>query len=112
MTTTDDAIAVVRRAIDAYERGDDAQLRTLYVADHAEPLLWHQPSPLPGDDTQPLLDRYEQANANALAASGQSRTTIEEQFACGDQVVTVLTMQAPPKRAGRRSRFVASPSTG
>jgi ketosteroid isomerase-like protein len=105
MATSDDPIAVVRRIIDAYERDDTAQLRTLYAADHVEHLLWHQPLPLPGDDTQPLLDRYEQANANALADFGQTRTTIEEQFACGDRVVTALAMHATHQKSGTPVTF-------
>jgi predicted ester cyclase len=105
LAPSDDPITVVRRVIDAYERNDDAQLRTLYAADHVEHLLWHQPLPLLGDDTQPLLDRYEQANVNALADFGQTQTTIEEQFVCGDRVVTVLTMHATHQKSGTPVTF-------
>lgn len=100
MAATDDPVTVVNRVIDAVDRYDTAQLRTLFAPDHVEHLLWHEPLPLPGDESQPLLDRYEQLNANAQADFGDSRTMIDEQFACGDRVVTVFTAHATHRQSG------------
>ena len=100
MAATDEPVAVVNRAIEAYDRDDAAQLRTLFAPDHVEHLLRHEPLPLPGDDSQPLLDRYDQLNANAQADFAESRTTIEAQFACGDRVVTAFTLQATHRKSG------------
>ena len=105
MAAPDDPVVVIRRAIEAYDRDDNAQLRMLFAPDHVEHLLWHQPLPLPGDDSQPLLDRYEQLNANAQADFGESRTTIDEQFACGDRVVTAFTVQATHRKSGSPVSF-------
>ena len=105
MGATDDPVAVVNRAIEAYDRDDATQLRSLFAPDHVEHLLWHQPLPLPGDDSQPLLDRYEQLNANAQADFADSRTTIDEQFACGDRVVTAFTVQATHRTSGTPVTF-------
>jgi ketosteroid isomerase-like protein len=98
---SDANIAVVRRAIAAVERGDSAQLRELFAADHVDHLLWHQPLPLPGDETQPLLDRYEEADAKGRADFPEGQFTIEEQFACGDRVVSIVTMRATAAASGR-----------
>jgi ketosteroid isomerase-like protein len=100
VSDADANLAVVRRAIDASDRGDAAALRELFAADHVERPHHHQPLPLPGDDTQPTLDRYEQADANARADFPDVRTTIEEQFACGDRVVTIWTARGIHARSG------------
>jgi ketosteroid isomerase-like protein len=105
MATIDDPVAVVRRALDAYDRDDAAQLRGLFAPDHVEHLLWHEPLPLPGDASQPLLDRYEQVNANAQADFAESRTAIDEQFACGDRVVTAFTLRATHRKSGTPVAF-------
>ena len=100
MAVPDDPVSVVRRAIDAYDRDDAAQLRILFAADHVEHPLWHEPLPLPGDDSQPILDRYEQLNANSQADFADSHTTIDEQFACDDRVVTAFMVQATHRKSG------------
>ena len=105
MAASEDPVAVVRRVIDAVDRNDGAQLRVLFAPDHVEHLLWHEPLPLPGDDSQPLLDRYDQLHANAQADFAQSRTTIDEQFACGDRVVTAFTVQATHRQSGTLVMF-------
>ena len=105
MAASEDPVAVVRRVIDAVDRNDGAQLRALFAPDHVEHLLWHEPLPLPGDDSQPLLDRYDQLNANAQADFGDSRTTIEEQFACGDRVVTAFTAHSTHRQSGTPVTF-------
>ena len=101
MAASEDPVAVVRRVIDAVDQNDGAQLRALFAPDHVEHLLWHEPLPLPGDDSPPLLDRYDQRNVNAQADFAESRTTIDEQFACGDRVVTAFMVQATHRPSGR-----------
>ena len=105
MAATDDPVSVVRRVLDALDREDTAQLRVLFAPDHVEHLLWHSPLPLPGDDSQPLLDRYEQLDANAKADFADSRTEINEQFACGDRVVTAFTVHATHRKSGTPVTF-------
>ncbi len=105
MAAMDDPVAVVRRAIEALDRNDTAQLRVLFAPDYVEHPLWHQPLPLPGDDSQPILDRYEQLQSNAEADFAESRTTIDEQFACGDRVVTAFTAQATHRKSGTPVTF-------
>ena len=70
-----------------------------------EHLLWHEPLPLPGDDSQPLHDRYDQLNPNAQADFGDSRTTIDEQFACADRVVTEFTAHSTHRQSGTPVMF-------
>lgn len=102
MTTTDDNLAIVRRAFTAFDRHDAALMREIIAADHVEHLQWEQPLPLPGDDTQPLLERYEQADANAWLDFPEIRTSIDEQFACGDRVATVWTAEATRAGTGQQ----------
>ena len=92
--------AIIGRVIVAMEQGDDATLRELYAPDHVMHQHWHAPLPLPGSDDQPLLDRYEQVDANARADVPDIRVTIEEEIACGDWVVTVLTARGTHARRG------------
>jgi ketosteroid isomerase-like protein len=105
VAATDDPVAVVNAVIDAVDRNDTTQLRVLFAPDHVEHLLWHEPLPLPGDDSQPLLDRYDQLTANAQADFTESRTTIDEQFACDDRVVTAFTAQATHRKSGTPVTF-------
>jgi len=104
MAARDDPVAVVRRVLDAVDRHDPGPLRDLFAPEHVEHVLWHEPWPLPGDDA-PLLrdhnDHDEQLNANDQADVVESRTTIDEQFACGDRVVTVFSVQARHRPSGR-----------
>jgi hypothetical protein len=95
----------LRRVVAAFDRGGSAQLRQLLAAHHSEHPPWHQPLPLPGDDTQPILDRYEQADANARTDFPQTQATIEEQFACDDWVVTLWTTWSTPAQSGTPVEF-------
>ena len=100
MTESGDPIAIIRRLVTAIEQADDATLRELYAPDHIDHFQWHDPRPLPGSEEQPLLDRYEQSDANDRRDFPDRRFTIEEQFACGDRVVTVATSHATHARSG------------
>jgi ketosteroid isomerase-like protein len=97
-----DPLSVVRRAIEARDRGDTRALRDVFAPDHGDHRHWHAPLPLPGNDGQPLLDRYEQVYAQTRADFPDARTAIHEQFACGDWVVTAWTVRARHARSGRR----------
>jgi predicted ester cyclase len=100
MSDPEDNIAIIRRLIVAMEQADDVTLRELYTPDHVDHFHWHDPRPLPGSEDQPLLDRYEQSDANDRNDFPDRRFTIEEQFACGDRVVTVATSHATHARSG------------
>ena len=100
MPDPQDNIAIIRRLIVAMEQADDVTLRELYAPDHVDHFHWHDPRPLPGNEDQPLLDRYEQSDANDRNDFPDRRMTIDEQFACGDRVVTVATSQATHARSG------------
>ena len=105
MADTADPAAVVRRLLAALDRNDAAALRGLVAADHVEHPHWHEPLPLPGDEGQPVLDRYEQADAAAQLDWAGMRTTVEEQVACGDRVATVWTAEATHRASGARVVF-------
>ena len=92
--------AIIAQLVAALEQGDDATLRQLFAPDHIMHLHWYVPLPLAGSDEQPLLDRYEQMDANARADVPDIRYTIEEQVACGDWVVTILTGRGMHARRG------------
>ena len=100
MTEAGDPIAIIRRLMTAMEQADDATLRELYAPDHIDHFHWHAPRPLPGSEEQPLLDRYEQADADDRRDFPDRHFTIDEQFACGDRVVTVATSHATHARSG------------
>jgi ketosteroid isomerase-like protein len=92
--------AIIARLVAALEQGDDATLRELYAPDHLMHQHWQDPLPLPGRDDQPLLDRYQQADANARADERDTRVTVEEQIACGDWVVSIFTSRWTHARRG------------
>jgi ketosteroid isomerase-like protein len=93
-------IAIARRITAAFEQGDDATLRALYAPDHVMHEHWHAPLPLAGSEDQPLLDRYEQSDRNAREDMTDLRITVDQQIACGDWVVTVLTSRWTHARRG------------
>ena len=100
MTDPETNLAIARRITAAFEQGDDATLRELYAPDHVLHSHWHDPLPLPGNDGQPVLDRYQQADTSARADATNLHVTVEEQVACGDWVVTVFTSRWTHVRRG------------
>jgi ketosteroid isomerase-like protein len=100
MTDPETNLAIARRITAAFEQGDDATLRELYAPDHVLHSHWHDPLPLPGNDGQPVLDRYQQADATARADETDLQVTVEEQIAWGDWVVTVFTSRWTHARRG------------
>jgi hypothetical protein len=59
MTDPEANLAIARRITAAFEQGDDATLRELYAPNHLLHNHWHDPLPLPGNDDQPVLNRYQ-----------------------------------------------------
>ena len=100
MTDPEANLAIARRITAAFEQGDDATLRALYAPDHVLHKHVHDPLPLPGSDDQPVLDRYQQADANARTDEADLQVTVEEQIACGDWVVTIFTSRWRHARRG------------
>src|SRR5215204_5210926 len=84
MTDPETNLAIAHRITAAFEQGDDATMRELYATDHLLHPHWHDPLPLPGDDDQPVLDRYEQSDAHARTDMTDLHVTVEEQIPCGD----------------------------
>jgi ketosteroid isomerase-like protein len=100
MTDPETNLAIAHRITAAFEQGDDATMRELYATDHLLHSHWHDPLPLPGDDDQPVLDRYEQSDAHARTDMTDLHVTVEEQIACGDWVVTIFTTRWTHARRG------------
>jgi predicted ester cyclase len=100
MGDPEDNVTIIGRLVTAIEQADDETLRELYAPDHIDHFHWHDPLPLPGSEDQPLLDRYQQSDANDRNDFPDRRLTIEEQISCGDRVVTVVTSHATHARRG------------
>jgi ketosteroid isomerase-like protein len=99
--SAEENMALVRRSVDALTAGDTAALRTLLAPDHVLHELTHDAHPMPGTDDQPILDRYEQDLANGRVDFPDTTATIDEQFACGDRVVTITTTRGTHAASGR-----------
>ena len=100
MSVSEENLVLARRITAAYEQGEFAILHELYAPDHVMHQHWRLPLPLAGSADQPLLDRYEQTDANARADTTDLQVTVDEQFTCGDWVVSVLTSRWTHARCG------------
>jgi ketosteroid isomerase-like protein len=95
-----DPVDLVRRLVAAANRGDVAAMRELLAPDHVDHPLTYDPPPLPGTEGDPVLDRYEQADATMRRDFPDLQIVIDEALVCGDRVVSITTSRGTHAASG------------